>query len=78
MVEKHAVIDETQALLAVTPGGKEIVLTRRHNCSVRMIMFRGGGELPKVLQGGYSSIHDAETAALSYVASLKKKATKKK
>jgi len=53
--------------LGKTKGGKELVLTRKPNCSVRLIQFTSGGQLPECLQGGYSSISSAQEAVAAYL-----------
>lgn len=63
-------------LLGTTEGGKEIYLIRRPNCSVRMIAFGSGGQLPQQLQGGFSSIQAARQVTASYLAKVKAKEIK--
>lgn len=72
MEDKQEVVDSSclRELLAVTPAGKEIYMVRKPNCSVRTVAFGTGGQLPECLQGGFSSIHVAKTAAESYVKAL--------
>ena len=79
MADVQEVVDSIyfKELLAVTPAGKEIYMVRKPNCSVRTVAFGTGGKLPEVLQGGFSSIHIAKQAALSYVQSLVDAAAKK-
>lgn len=62
--------------LGVTPNGKEIVMVRVDNASVRYIMFADGGVLPPQLKGGFSSIRMAKQATDSYVDLLKRKQIK--
>ncbi len=62
--------DLVRVILGKTEGGKEIVLIRKPECSVRMIAFTTGGQLPKQLQGGFSSVQAAQHAADSYLAKL--------
>jgi len=65
-----------RVLLGTTEGGKDIVLIRRPECSVRMIAFTSGGQLPVQLQGGFSSVQAAQHATDSYLAKLKHKEIK--
>lgn len=62
-----------RVLLATTPKGKELYLMRVPNKSVRCIAFGSGGVLPACLEGGYSSVSAAKSAALSYVAGMEGK-----
>ncbi len=62
-----------RVLLGTTEGGKDIVLLRKPNCSVRMIAFSSGGQLPKQLQGGFSSVQAAQHVTDSYLAKLANK-----
>ena len=67
--------------LGVTPNGKVINYVKKENASIRFIEFGSGGELPKGLQGGFSSVHAARQAVESYLKSLEatpKKASAKK
>ena len=74
VAEVEAVDSENvRVLLGTTEGGKDIVLVRKPNCSVRMIAFRSGGQLPKQLAGGYSSVSAAQHAADSYLAKIASK-----
>ena len=59
-----------RVVLGKTKGGKEIVLIRKPECSVRMIAFTTGGQLPKQLEGGFSSVQAAQHATDSYLAKL--------
>lgn len=54
-------------LLATTKAGKELWMVRKPNCPVRTIAFKGGGQLPECLEGGFSSILIATNAAQDYV-----------
>lgn len=65
-------------ILGTTPAGKEIYLVRRHGCPLRKLAFGTGGQLPEHLQGGYSSIREAQNAATDYIKSLVEAAGKKK
>lgn len=78
MVDVHAQGDSCSpiVLLGTTEGGKEINLYRKPNCSVRMIAFSSGGELPTMLQGGFSSVHAALSVVESYLAKVKSKEIK--
>ena len=71
-VDKH----EVRVLLGTTDAGKDIVLMRKPNCSVRMIAFTSGGQLPIQLQGGFSSVQSAQHACDSYLAKVKAKEIK--
>ena len=72
MVAEVEVADklELRELLGVTEKGKEIYLVRRPNCSVRMIAFGSGGQLPKQLEGGFSSVNAARQVVDSYLAKV--------
>ncbi len=63
-------------VLGITEGGKEIVLIRKPNCSVRVIAFSKGGAIPPQLTGGFSSVQAAQHAADSYLAKVKAKEIK--
>ena len=65
-----------RVILGKTDGGKEIVLIRKPDCSVRMIAFTTGGQLPEQLQGGFSSVQAAHHACDSYLAKVKNKEIK--
>ena len=75
MVARAEAVDklDIRELLGVTDKGKEIYLVRRPNCSVRMIAFGSGGQLPKQLEGGYSSVQAARAVVASYLAKIKHK-----
>ena len=75
MVDAHVQGDSRSpvVLLGTTEGGKEINLLRKPNCSVRMIAFGSGGQLPKQLEGGFSSVHAALSVVESYLAKVKAK-----
>lgn len=62
--------------LGVTPNGKVINYVKKENASIRFIEFGSGGELPKILQGGFSSVHAARQAVASYLKTLDKPAKK--
>jgi len=76
MADAREAVDENKVLLGTTPGGKEIYLSRRPNCSVRKIAFGDGGKLPKQLEGGFSSVYAAMHATESYLAKVKGKEIK--
>lgn len=84
MAEAHAVAgkqapgDSRSAivLLGTTEGGKDINLVRKINCSVRTIEFGSGGQLPKQLEGGFSSVAVATRVVDSYLAKVKAKEIK--
>ncbi|MEE8208004.1 MAG: hypothetical protein V3T88_03490 [Nitrosomonadaceae bacterium] len=65
-----------KVLLGVTPNDKEIFLVRKPNCSVRKIEFGKGGQLPKMLEGGYSSVAAATHVVESYLAKIAAKEIK--
>ena len=62
--------------LGVTPNGKAINYVKKENASIRFIEFGSGGELPKILQGGFSSVHAARQAVSCYLKSLEAKPKK--
>ena len=76
MADVQEAAGENKVLLGVTEGNKEIYLTRKPNCSVRMIAFGSGGQLPKQLEGGFSSVFTALQATESYLAKVKAKEIK--
>ena len=55
----------------ITENGKEIEIVNEG--THRKIQFKGGGELPAMLQGYFTSIPDAEQAIKKYFASKPKK-----
>lgn len=75
---EHEAVDKklVRVVLGTTEGGKEIVLVRKPECSVRMIAFTQGGSVPPQLQGGFSSVGAAQHACDSYLAKLKAKEIK--
>jgi len=76
---EEVLADQVRAHLGVTDGGKDIYLIRRPNCSVRVIAFGDGGQLPDCLGGGYSSVSAAQARVDSYLAKVKfDKESKKK
>ena len=81
MVAKVEAVDKVdltlnKKLLGTTEAGKEIYLVRKPNCSVRMIAFGSGGQLPEQLAGGFSSIQAAQHVVESYLAKVKAKEIK--
>ena len=72
MVAEVEAVDklELRELLGTTDKGKEIYLVRKPNCSVRMIAFGSGGQLPAQLEGGFSSINSAKQVVSSYLAKV--------
>lgn len=77
MADVHVVEDSgNKVLLGVTEGKKEIYLVRKPDCSVRMIAFGNGGQLPKQLAGGFSSVAAALHVVESYLAKIKAKEIK--
>ena len=62
--------------LGVTPNGKVINYVKKENASIRFIEFATGGELPMMLQGGFSSVHAARMAVNSYLKGLEAKPKK--
>ena len=78
MVAEVEAVDkvELRELLGTTENGKEIYLVRRPNCSVRMIAFGSGGQLPAQLEGGFSSIQAARHVVSSYLAKIAHKQIK--
>ncbi len=75
MADAHAPGDSRSAvvLLGTTDNGKEINLVRSPGSSVRVIQFGSGGQLPKQLQGGFSSVAAATQVTDSYLAKVEAK-----
>ena len=67
---------DNKVLLGTTSNDKEIYLVRKPNCSVRMIAFGSGGQLPQQLSGGFSSLSAALHATNAYLAKVKAKEIK--
>lgn len=78
MVAEVEAVDKVdlRELLGTTEKGKEIYLVRKPNCSVRMIAFGSGGQLPAMLEGGYSSVQSARAVVASYLAKVAAKEIK--
>lgn len=70
MAEEQGQVVRVLEELGRTPKGKAINYVKRENASIRFICFGDGGELPKLLQGGFSSVHAARQAVASYLKSL--------
>ena len=68
---EEVLAEQIRAHLGVTDGGKDIYLIRKPNCSVRVIAFGDGGQLPDCLGGGYSSVSAAQGMVDSYLAKVK-------
>lgn len=80
MAEEHGQVVRVLEELGTTPNGKVLNYVKRENASIRFICFGDGGELPKMLSGGYSSVYAAKQAVNSYLKGLEvkpKKAAKK-
>ena len=80
MAEEQGQVVRVLEELGVTPNGKKINYVKKTNASIRFICFGDGGELPKMLAGGFSSVHAARMAVNSYLKGLEKpvkKAVKK-
>lgn len=80
MAEEHGQVVRVLEELGVTPNGKVLNYVKRENASIRFVCFADGGELPKILAGGFSSVYAAKMAVHSYLKSLdkpKKAAAKK-
>jgi len=78
---EHGAIVRVLDELGTTPNGKVLNYVKKENASIRFIAFKDGGQLPEMLQGGFSSVHAARNAVNSYLKSLDKpakKAAKKK
>lgn len=69
--EKLVVDKSGKILLGTTTGGKELYYAAKNGKSVRFIVFGDGGELPAMLQGGFSSVHAAHSLVQSYLAKAK-------
>ncbi len=59
-------------LLGATPRGKKIYYVRKPLKTIRFIAFGDGGQLPPMLEGGFSSCKAAQTAVDNYLAKMKK------
>lgn len=69
---------DSKVLLGTTEGGKELYYACKDGKSVRFIEFGDGGQLPAMLEGGYSSVTAAQAQVDSYLAKMKQEAEKKK
>lgn len=78
MADEHGQVVRVLEELGRTPKGKAINYVKKENASIRFIEFGSGGELPKILQGGFSSVHHARMAVSSYLKSLEPKPKAKK
>ena len=69
MEDARAVVDNSYLTvhLGTTAEGKELWMARTPNCPVRKIAFKGGGQLPECLLGGFSTILIAKTAVEDYI-----------
>ncbi len=77
MVETLVVDAKGKTLLGTTAKGKEIYYASKNGMSVRMLCFGDGGEMPKCLSGGYTSIRAAQADVSSYLAGKDKVAPAK-
>ncbi len=64
-------------LLGTTAEGKELWMSRAPGKPLRKIAFKGGGQLPECLEGGFSTIQVAKTAVEAYIEAKAKPAVKK-
>lgn len=71
-VDRHG-----KVLLGTTVGGKEIYYAAKNGYSVRFICFGDGGQLPAMLNGGFSSVHAAHSMVRSYLAGEAQKLAEK-
>ena len=69
MVDKQEVVDNSYLTLhlGTTAEGKELWLQRKPGKPLRSICFKGGGQLPEVLLGGFGSIQIAKVAVEAYI-----------
>ena len=72
MAEESGAVVRVLEQLGVTPNGKVLNYVKRENASIRFIAFGDGGELPKILAGGFCSVHAAKMAVHSYLKGLEK------
>lgn len=78
MVDGQAVVDkEGKVLLGTTKAGKQLFYAAKAGKSVRFICFGDGGQLPAMLDGGYSSVRAAQEMVDSYLAKEAAKGKKK-
>jgi|LGOV01.1.fsa_nt_gb hypothetical protein len=69
MVDVQEVADNARLTvhLGTTAEGKELWLSRTPGQPLRKICFKGGGKLPEILEGGFSTIQVAKTAVEAYI-----------
>ena len=67
MVDKQEVAGNLTAYLGITAEGKEFWMKREPNNPLRKICFKGGGKIPEILEGGFSSIQIAKVAVEAYI-----------
>jgi hypothetical protein len=69
MADVAAVVDNYRLTvhLGTTAEGKELWMSRAPGKPLRKICFKGGGKLPEVLEGGFSTIQVAKTAVEAYI-----------
>lgn len=61
----------------VTPNGKEVeIVAPKYNSNMYTIQFKSGGELPKILQGGFLTRQGAQEKINVYLAELERKANR--
>lgn len=70
MAEEHGAVVRILDQLGVTPNGKVINYVKKENASIRFVCFADGGQLPKMLSGGFSSVHAARNMVQSYIKQL--------
>lgn len=64
---QEAVDSNLTAYLGTTAEGKELWMQRKPGAALRKICFKGGGKLPEILEGGFSSIQVAKVAVEAYI-----------
>lgn len=69
MVDKQEVAGNSYLTvhLGTTAEGKELWMQRKPGSPLRSICFKGGGQLPEVLHGGFGSIQIAKMAVEAYI-----------
>lgn len=77
MAEEHGPVVRVLDELGTTPNGKVLHYVKRENASIRFVAFKDGGQLPEMLQGGFSSVHAARMAVASYIKQLNESAKPK-
>lgn len=65
-------VREGKVLMGTTEKGKGMYMVRVENSSLRFLMWGDGGQLPKHLTGGYSSLLAAQTAVTGYMEGMLK------